>query len=266
MKICLLNLSGNVGKSTLAVHLLAAFMPDTRIVSVESVNASAVDAVAGLDVEALSASRFKEIFREIMVADHLIVDVGASNVTAFMAEMQRFRSAVGEFDLVLVPTVPADKQQRDTIATIAWLHALGVDSAKVRVLFNQYAGDTLEPLEVVYAQVLGYAALDGRDKAVFAPHAVVDRNEVYELAKRAGRTVRELAAADTDWKALRQQAKRSGDLDALEAAIAQQITHDLAQTAQMNLARVHALLFPGTPPAGAASPRPRGPATPAKRT
>jgi MinD-like ATPase involved in chromosome partitioning or flagellar assembly len=245
MKICVLNLSGNVGKSTLAVHLLAAFSPGARIVSVESINASAANEVEGLDVEEFSASRFKEIFREIMLGEEVIVDVGASNVAAFMSEMQRFRSAVGEFDLVLVPTVPADKQQRDTIATIDWLHDLGIDHSKVRVIFNQYASDALDPLPVVFAQVLGYAGTDGRRKAVFEPHAVIDRNEVYELAKESGRTVRELASRTTDWKAARQEAKRAGDTDALERAMAGQMTHDLASTAQQNLARVHAMLFPG---------------------
>lgn len=246
MKICVLNLSGNVGKSTLAVHLLAAFAPGARIVSVESINASAANEVDGLDVEELSASRFKEIFREIMLGDEVIVDVGASNVAGFMSEMRRFKSAVGEFDLVMVPTVPADKQQRDTIATIDWLHDLGLESRKVRVVFNQYATDALDPLEVVFAQVLGYAASEGTRKAVFEPHAVIDRNEVYELAKDTGRTVRELASSATDWKAARQDAKRTGDMDALERAMAGQMTHDLAVTAQENLARVHAMLFPAS--------------------
>jgi len=261
MKTCVLNLSGNVGKSTLAVHLLAAFTPGARIVSVESINASAADEVEGLDVEELSASRFKEIFREIMMGEDVIVDVGASNVAAFMNEMKRFRSAVGEFDLVLVPTVPADKQQRDTIATIDWLHTLGLDGAKVRVLFNQYASDAGDPVEVVYAQVLGYAEADGRGKAVYEPHAVIDRNEAYELAKASGRTVRELAAGRTDWKAARLEAKRAGDMQALECAMAGQMAHDLAVTAQDNLARVHAMLFPrGTasmPASPAAAPRKR---------
>lgn len=244
MKLCVLNLSGNVGKSTLAVHLLAAFAPGARMISVESVNASALKAMEGLDVEALSASRFKEIFREIMLHEELIVDVGASNGAAFMTEMTRFRSAVGEFDALLVPTVPADKQQRDTIATIDWLHKLGVDGRKVRVLFNQYATETLEPVELVYAQVAGYGASAGRGKAVYEPHAVVACNEVYELAKRAGRTVRELAREETDWKAARVEARRAGDADALERAIAGQMTHDLAVTAHNNLSQVHALLFP----------------------
>lgn len=243
MKICVLNLSGNVGKSTLAVHLLAAYAPGARILSVESINASAANDVHGLDVEALSASRFKEIFREIMLSEDVIVDVGASNVAAFMTEMKRFKSAVGEFDLVLVPTVPADKQQRDTIATIDWLHELGLDGRKVRVVFNQYGSDALDPVEVVYSQVLGYGAADGKGKAVYEPHAVVDRNEAYELAKASGQVVRELASSTTDWKAARSEARRSGDTEALERAMSGQMTHDLAVTAHQNLARVHALLF-----------------------
>jgi MinD-like ATPase involved in chromosome partitioning or flagellar assembly len=244
MKICVLNLSGNVGKSTLAVHLLAAFAPGARIVSVESVNASAANDVEGLNVEELSASRFKEIFREIMVNDEVIVDVGASNVAAFMTEMTRFKSAVGEFDLVVVPTVPADKQQRDTIATIDWLHGLGVAGRKVRVVFNQYATEALEPVERVYALVLGYAATDGKGKAIYEPYAVIERNEAFELAKVMGKTVRELASNDRDWKAARQEAKRAGDTDALESAMTGQMTHDLAVTAQQNLNAVYGTLFP----------------------
>jgi MinD-like ATPase involved in chromosome partitioning or flagellar assembly len=244
MKTCVLNLSGNVGKSTLAVHLLAAFAPGSKIIRVESINASNVNDVEALDVEELSASRFKEIFREIMLNEEVIVDVGASNVAAFMTEMTRFKSAVGEFDLVLVPTVPADKQQRDTIATIDWLHTLGIDGKKVRVLFNQYATEGLEPIELVYAQVAGYGASDGKGKAVFEPHAVVMLNEVYELAKSSKKTVMELARDATDWKAARGEAKRAGDLVALERAMAGQMTHDLAVTAHENLSHVHGTLFP----------------------
>lgn len=257
MKICVLNLSGNVGKSTLAVHLLAAYSPGARILSVESINASAANDMQGLDVEELGASRFKEIFRELMQSENIVVDVGASNVAAFMTEIKRFKSAVGEFDLVLVPTVPAAKQQLDTIATIDWLHELGLDASKVRVVFNQYASDTQDPVEIVYAQVLGYAAADGKGKAVYEPHAVVDHNEAYELAKESGQVVRELAGSTTDWKAARGEAKRAGDMAALERAMSGQMTHDLAVTAHENLARVHAMLF-GVQSANDVDPAPSG--------
>ena len=244
MKICVLNLSGNVGKSTLAGHLLAAFMPKAKIISVESINASNTQDVTGVDVEELSASRFKEIFRELLIHDDVIVDVGASNVAAFMSEITRFKSAVGEFDLLVVPTVPADKQQRDTISTIDWLHALGVDGRKVRVIFNQYAPDSHEPVHVAYAKVSGYGISEGNGKAVFEPHAIVSHNEVYEMVKRSGRTMGELAADATDWRQARTAAKAAGDADALELAIEGQIAHDLALTAQDNLKQVHDMLFP----------------------
>jgi hypothetical protein len=174
-----------------------------------------------------------------------------------MTEMKRFKSAVGEFDLVLVPTVPAAKQQLDTIATIDWLYELGVDSRKVRVMFNQYAGDTQDPVEIVYSHVLGYAAADGKGKAVYEPHAVIDRNEVFELAKEAGQVVRELASSTTDWKAARGEAKRAGDMAALERAMTGQMTHDLAVTAHENLMRVHTLLF-GEQSANEVAPAPSG--------
>ncbi|MDB5827714.1 MAG: hypothetical protein JWQ73_1934 [Variovorax sp.] len=66
MKICVLNLSGNVGKSTLPVHLLAAYSAGARIVSVESVNATAADDVQGLEVEALR----REPLQENLPRDH----------------------------------------------------------------------------------------------------------------------------------------------------------------------------------------------------
>lgn len=244
-KICVLNLSGNVGKSTLAVHLLAAFTPGAKVISVETINASNADNVESVEVEELAASRFKEIFREVLINDDVIVDVGASNVANFMTEMTRFKSSVGEFDLIVVPTVPADKQQKDTIATIEWLSRLGVDGRKVRVVFNQYSTDSLDPVELVYSQVAGYGMSDGKSKAVFEPHAIVAQNEIYELVKGTGKTIKELADDPTDWKEKRVEAKKAGDMDGMEKAIDGQMHHDLAQTAQENLSHVHALLFGG---------------------
>jgi hypothetical protein len=81
---------------------------------------------------------------------------------------------------------------------------------------------------------------------VFEPHAVVTLNEVYELAKSSKKTIMELAQEGTDWKAARGEAKRAGDLVALERAMSGQMTHDLAVTAHENLSQVHRTLFPGT--------------------
>ena len=133
MNIALINLSGNVGKSTLAVHLFAAMRPGAKIISVESVNSSDADTIQGIEVEEIEASSFREIFRELMMAEgDVILDVGASNVTRFMAEMKKFKSAVHEIDLIVVPVVPQEKQQRDTISTLEWLAERGFDPKRIQ--------------------------------------------------------------------------------------------------------------------------------------
>jgi MinD-like ATPase involved in chromosome partitioning or flagellar assembly len=243
MKICVLNLSGNVGKSTLAVHLLAAFRPGAKFLSIETFNSTSADTVASIEVEEWAASQFNEIFRELMINDDVILDVGSSNIATFMAQMKRFKSAVGEFDMVLVPTVPDQKQQDDTISTIEWLHDHGMDRKKVRVVFNNCHAETGNQIEAAYHHVAGYARADGKNKAVFEPYAVVDANEIYQLIKRSKKTVKELAEDTTDWRAKRNEAKKAGDIEGMEAAIEAQMSHDLAQTAQENLAQVHELLF-----------------------
>lgn len=243
MKFCLLNLSGNVGKSTLAVHLLAAFRPGAKIVSVETFNSTIADTVDGIDVLEWDASQFREIFRELMIGDEVIVDVGASNVGTFMAQMKRFKSSVGEFDLILVPTTPHDKQQKDTVATIEWLHDLGVDRKKIRVVFNLCPGDGGAQVETIYSYVAGYGRADGKSKAIFEPYAVVDACEIYAWVSNSNRTLKELAEDTTDWRAKREEAKKAGDTDAVETAIAAQMNLDLAQRAQANLVATNALLF-----------------------
>lgn len=243
MKVCVLNLSGNVGKSTLAVHLLAAFRPQAKFVSVETFNATNADEVDSIDVQEWEASQFKEIFRELMRNDDVIVDVGASNVGVFMAEMKRFKSSVGQFDLILVPTAPAEKQEKDTISTIEWLHDLGVDRKKIRVILNLCPTSSGASIDTIYPYIVGYGRTDGKNKAVFEPYAVVEVNEIYMMAKESKRTIRELAEDSTDWPAMRAAAKQAGDVVALDAAIEGQIQFDLALLAHENLQQVDALLF-----------------------
>lgn len=244
-KIAVLNLSGNVGKSTLAVNLLAAHRPEAKFVSVETINTTSADDVESLDVEEFAASEFKSIFREIMFNDSVIVDVGASNVLKFMQELTRFKSASNEIDLIVVPTVPADKQQKDTIATIDWLQKLGFSADKIRVVFNMYESADSQDVELVYSHVLGYAMSDGKNKATYEPHIVIATNEVFELMKTTRKNIRELANDPTDWRAKRSEAKAAGDANALEAAMDGQMAHDLAMTAQANLAAAADLLFGG---------------------
>lgn len=233
-KIAVLNLSGNVGKTTLAKNLLASFLPSAKVISVESVNNSEALNVDSIQVEELKASQFKQIYHALMIEDEVILDVGASNVAQFMEELTKFRSAIGELDAIVIPTVPAEKQQKDTIATIEWLHKLGVKPNRIRVVFNQYTGQ--DTVGNTYAHVIGYSMdPDGKDKACWAPQPVVANNEVYEMITPLRRTVREVAEDTTDWKALREAARAEKNMEKMESAIDGQMAHDLAMSAMADL-------------------------------
>lgn len=243
LKIAVINLSGNVGKTTLSVNWLAASRPKAKFISVEMHNASVANEVESVQAEEFSASEFREIFKQLMLHDDVIIDVGASNVVGFMSELTRYKSAIGELDLIIVPTVPADKQQKDTIATIEWLSKLGIPASKIRVVYNMYDGGEsgLLAVEQVYAQISGYAMTDGKSKATYEPHIVIKQNEVFDLVRR--KNIRELAEDQTDWKAKRAEAKAAGDIDMVEQAIEHQADHDLAVHAYANLGHATELLF-----------------------
>ncbi|WP_256672497.1 hypothetical protein [Pseudomonas sp. JG-B] len=89
MKHAIMNFSGNVGKTTVAVGLLKPRMPDAQIFSVESLN---VDASAeGVEVEKMKGKKFGELMEQLMMLDSAIVDVGASNVEDFLKMMAAVR-------------------------------------------------------------------------------------------------------------------------------------------------------------------------------
>ena len=87
MKIAVMNFSGNVGKTTVAAHLLKPRMQAARIYSIESINAGA-DA-SGVEVHKLRGKKFGSLIDSVMVLDEAIIDVGASNVEDFMKMMQQ---------------------------------------------------------------------------------------------------------------------------------------------------------------------------------
>ena len=130
MKIAVINFSGNVGKSTVARHLLLPRVPGAELIAIESLNA---DEGQG---QALRGRQFGELQEYLQTVSSVVVDIGASNVEELMAQMQRYRGSHEDFDAFVVPTVPALKQQQDTIATVIELNRLGVSASRLKLVFN----------------------------------------------------------------------------------------------------------------------------------
>lgn len=191
MKLAVINFSGNVGKSTVARHLLAPRIPGCQVVAVESINADDAQALT------IRGRQFAELQEYLQTVSDLVVDVGASNVEDLLALMRRYSGSHADFDGFIVPTVPARKQQQDTAATLAELARIGVPPQRVRLVFNQLEDDS--PVEKVFETLLAYCVVSGVVQP--RPAACLRVNEVYARIRDTGRSLIELAADTTDYKA-----------------------------------------------------------------
>jgi len=192
MKVAVINFSGNVGKTTVACHLLAPRIEGARVIAVESINADDGQA------DAVRGRQFGELQEYLQTVDNVVVDIGASNVEELLASMRRYRGSHEDFDYFVVPTVPALKQQQDTIATIAELTRIGIPAAKLKVVFNQVDDDS--SIADTFDTLLAFIAQHPPAQA--NPMCRLGANEVYGRVKGSGKALAELASDGTDYKAL----------------------------------------------------------------
>jgi len=234
MKVAVMNFSGNVGKTTVAGHLLKPRMADAPIFSIESINSGA-DA-DGLEVEKMKGKKFGELVDELMALDSAIIDVGASNVEDFLKLMQQYDGSHEEFDFFVVPVVKEKKVQADTVNTIRALEKLGIDRKRIRMVFNKVEVDESVPDE--FAALFGLA--ESEKSFIVRPDTVIYSNEVFERLKAVGKSLGEITSDETDYRARLREAK---DDDEKEVCIRMVALKRLAVTANKNLDDVFRSLF-----------------------
>lgn len=199
MKIGVINFSGNVGKSTVARHLLAPRMNNAQIIAVESINSD------GTEDEAIRGKQFGELTEALSVLDNVVVDIGASNVEDFISRMKQYRGSHEDFDYFVVPTVGKPKQQRDTISTIDALAELGVPAKKIRVVFNMVEID--EAPERLFSGLFEYQAEE--KSFTLRPDAVIHVNDIYGKLRGSEQSIAEILNDPTDLKEMLKAAKDS---------------------------------------------------------
>jgi hypothetical protein len=192
MKVAVINFSGNVGKTTVARHLLLPRIQGAELISVESVNADEGKTTA------LHGGQFAELQEYLQTVDSAVVDIGASNVEQLLSLMQSYRGSHEDFDFFVVPTVPPLKQQQDTIATLIDLSAMGVPPSRLKVLFNMVeAGRSIEQ---TFYLLLAY--LTQHPIAAPNPACRVGANEIYARIRGIRSDLGTLARDNTDYKSL----------------------------------------------------------------
>jgi len=197
MKIVVMNFSGNVGKSTIARHLLMPRLKSPTLVPIESINSD------DTDEDAIRGKQYGDLLEAMSLADDAIIDVGSSNVEEFMNRMRQYRGSHEDFDYYLVPAVSQAKQLKDTIATIEALAENGVQAKKIRVVFNYVKHD--ETLERGFDGLLRYHAAE--KKFTLVPGAVIHENDIYDKIKSSPQGIVEILSDATDLKEMLKAAK-----------------------------------------------------------
>ncbi|MBI5792579.1 MAG: plasmid stabilization protein [Rhodocyclales bacterium] len=234
MKVAVINFSGNVGKSTVAAHLLLPRIRDASIISVESLNLDARE--DGVDVEQQRGKEFVGLVEDLLVREAAIVDVGASNAEDFMRGMRALDGSHAEFDYFVVPTVRTKKQIGDTISTITALASIGVPREKIRVVFNKIE----EGEDVRHGFRALFETIREDDCCVVSPDAVVYANEVFERLKEVGTSLAEIRSDATPW---RERVRAAKDGDERDRAIARLTLKRLSVSAGSNLDAAFKALF-----------------------
>lgn len=192
MKVAVINFSGNVGKSTVARHLLAPRMENAPVIAVESINSD------GSQDEAIRGKQFGELTEAMSLMGNSVVDVGASNVEDFINRMKQYRGSHEDFDYYVIPTVSKAKQQRDTISTIDALSEIGVPAKKIRLVFNMVELDEIP--ERVFPGLIEYHA--SAKNFTLRPDAVIHLNDIYGKLKGTEQSIPDILRDSTDLKEL----------------------------------------------------------------
>jgi CO dehydrogenase nickel-insertion accessory protein CooC1 len=235
MKIAILNYAGTVGKTTISAHLLSPRMNDAAVFAIETVNETAES--YGVDVERIIGEKFRDLFNKLSLLDDAIIDIGASNIAAFLEGMSRFHNSHREFDYFIVPVTSDDKVIKETIRIVSVLSTLGIPATKIRLVFNRVKSDVLEEFGVV----VNYAA--ATQTFIANTDAAIFENELFNMLSEKKIKISAALADQRDYRAEARAIGNDGDQKQKAHFIDMYAIKSLAQNVNANLDDVFAALF-----------------------
>lgn len=190
MKTAIFNLSGNVGKTTIA-RIIAAQFPDMKVITLESIN----EGVTGEQMR--SDDDFERVQNALVEYDSLLIDVGASNAEAFLIGLEHYAGTTDDIDQYIVPTVPAHKAQVDTLRSVRALAELGIAPEQIKIVFNTVG--IRKTAEQEFPGIFAEHAATGA--FTIAPDLWLPDTQVFGYLQTAGGIALQHAATDeTDYK------------------------------------------------------------------
>lgn len=222
--IAVVNYSGNVGKSTIAVEVLASHFPEVEVLSIESIN----DGADGSAV-VVRSSQGRDVLRSIALGGQYIIDVGSGDLGQFLAVLKNEGGHGEDIDCWVVPTTIDAKVMKDTNRTIRDLRELGVDGAQIKVVLNRL------PAVNALTDESQFKALKKTYGVEIVP-AALKESDIYAIVRGSGKTIRDWAGDQQDYKSAARNPELS-DEDR-EAAYQGLLRQRMATSAYQTIAQV----------------------------
>ena len=236
MKLAILSFSGSCGKTTLSGQLFKPRLKDALVYSIESFNSGLEN--DGVEAEKIAASKFKDIFTNILIAENVVVDIGASNVSTFLKLMSQYKSSHSEFDYFIIPVTKEKKNQIDTIGVIDTLRGIGIDAKRILVVLNKVDIDEIENIDSDFQLIMNMNESEKSFKLV--KNSVIHFNDIYDALKEIGLSIETILNDQTNYREL---LKSTSDSEK-KIEYANMIGYkNLAATASENLDSVFKAMF-----------------------
>jgi energy-coupling factor transporter ATP-binding protein EcfA2 len=201
MKTCVLNLSGNVGKSTIAKHVLGHVSPESKIILVESRNSTE----NGKNTVMINGESFDRIQEELLIEENVIIDVGASNIDEFVEGIELYSGSVDDIDRFIVPVTPEGKIREDTVETILLLiNELNVPTEKIRIVFNR----TTTKIDLEFSDFIAVCEELGIKLNL---DAALPESDFFEKIRDTEQTIKTIVSDKTDYRKKIKDAKTRED-------------------------------------------------------
>ena len=194
MKVCVTGYAGNVGKTLVASQVIGRNMPGAMLYAIESINGTAE--AYGEEVEKIRGEKYQKLYKDIMLLDDAIIDVGASNVVQFQEGMLRYSDSQKELDVFVIPTTSGTKEQKEAIAMVETLRGLGIGPERIKIVCNRVVEDVEEEFSMMFA----YARKEGT--CILSPDAAIWESELMDMMHVRHMSLDDLLSDMRDYRSL----------------------------------------------------------------
>ena len=207
MKVMILNNSGNIGKSFLARELFYFNMQnicdDVTFIEIETHNSAS--SKFNIDTIKISGKELNALYKQLLINDCVVVDVGASNIIALFEEFAKndINNIIEEIDYFIVPVNTKAKIQDDTLKILIILNEIGVSKEKIKIVFN--AVDDIKQMNTFIQKAK--EIIDINENLIIPEYQYLNEIEKMEI------TIHQLANSDKNYKQLAKDAYKKGNME-----------------------------------------------------